>query len=193
MDEEKIERLLQLLANTRADEDDAELILGALRDRVDSLLPYVAGIYARFPNVAKQLHSLVADIGDKEQLCTDFADLVAGPTYLIEYQLFWLAVIAEDHLAGLSSYGKLLVGIYERSANHKVAQAKVLEIPTQEFGFKQIRTAILASGSSDWPSSGGLPMGTRSLGKAERNQQLMYFGRASVINHLVANCVIGLP
>lgn len=191
LDEEKIDRLLELLADPGADESDAELILGALRDHADALSPHLGEIYARFPNIAKQLHSLVADVKDKEYICEQLSVLVGSATYLIEYQLFWLAVIAEDHLSDTGSYGKLLIGIYDRSANHKVAMAKVLEIPTQDFGFKQIRKEVLASGSSDWPSWAAA-MGTRTLAKAERNQQLKYFGRASAINHVIANCVMAL-
>lgn len=192
LDEKTVESLLELLADPNADEADAEIILGFLREKVDSLTPYLADLFARFPNIAKQLYNLVGDIHEKDELCKSFVALVKSDAYLIEYQLFWLAVVTEDHLSGSAAYGELLVAIYERSANYKVALAKILEIPTQDFGFKQIRSAILNSGSSDWPAWAAA-MGTRSLGKAERNQQLKYFGRASTINHIIADCVINLP
>ncbi|HVI57113.1 MAG TPA: hypothetical protein VM621_18880 [Luteibacter sp.] len=187
-----VESLLELLADPNADEADAEIILGFLREKVDSSTPYLAGLFARFPNIAKQLYNLVGDVHEKNELCASFVELVKSDVYLIEYQLFWLAVIAEDHLSGTGAYGELLVAIYERSANYNVALAKVLEIPTQDFGFKQIRAAILNSGSSDWPAWAAA-MGTRSLGTSERNQQLKYLGRASTINHIIADCVISPP
>jgi hypothetical protein len=192
--EEKRARLLELLADPKADEADAELILGILRDKVESLAPQIGYIFARFPNVAKQIHNLVSDAQSKDRnaICKSLTDLVRSDAYLIEYQLFWIAVIAEDHLSSTSHYGDLLVAIYERSTSYKIARAKVLEIPTQDFGFKQIRDEILKSGSSDWPSWAAA-MGARNLAKAERNQTLKYFARASSLNHIVANCVMNLP
>lgn len=192
--DEARDRLLELLADPQTDEAEAELILGVLRDHVDTLAPQVADIFARFPNVAKQIHNLVGEAQphDKATICDSLRTLVLSDTYLIEYQLFWIAVIAEDHLEKVAGYGSLLLAVYERSTNHKIALAKILEIPTQAFGFKQIRDEILKSGSSDWPSWAAA-MGTRTLGKAERNQTLKYFARASPLNQLIAECVINLP
>ncbi|MBB6187945.1 hypothetical protein [Rhodanobacter sp. MP7CTX1] len=103
-----------------------------------------------------------------------------------------MGVISEDHLEKVAGYASILLAVHERSKNHKIALAKVLEIPTQAFGFKQIGDETLKSGSSDWPSWAAA-MGTRTLAKAKRNQTLKYFARASPLNHFIAEGVINVP
>ena len=107
---------------------------------------------------------------------------------LLEYQLFWIAVIAEDHLNQTQNFGKLIVQLYEKSLGHKIASAKILEIPDQTFGLKDLRDEVLKSGTSDW-LSWAAAIGTRSLQKAERNYALKYFAKGSHLNYLVAECV----
>jgi hypothetical protein len=78
--------------------------------------------------------------------------------------------------------------LYEKSLGHKIASAKILEIPDQAFGLKDIRDEVLKCGTSDW-LSWGAAIGTRSLKRAERNYALKYFAKGSHLNYLVAQCV----
>ena len=140
----------------------------------------------------KQLHKLTGLIFDKDELTNEMIGLVSSDTPLIEYQLFWIAVIAEDHLSKSKNFGNLILKLFERTAEAKVARAKILEIPDQSFGLKEIRDEILKTGASDWLSWASA-IGTRTLNKAERNHTLKYFSKGSPLNHLIAECVQNLP
>ena len=69
-----------------------------------------------------------------------------------------------------------------------IAQAKVLEIPNQTGGLKEIRDGHLKGGASSWLTWASA-IGTRTLLKAERNYSLDYFSKGSPMNYLVAECV----
>jgi hypothetical protein len=134
------------------------------------------------------LYKLAKSISAKDALTNQLIELLSEKSALLEYQLFWIAVIAEDLLSKTKHFGKLILRLYELSANHKIARAKVLEIPDQSFGLKDIRAEILKSGMSDWPSWAAAA-GTRTLPKADRNHALKYFANGSPINQLVSACV----
>jgi len=185
---EKISELEDLLLDPRADEAAVELILGILQENIAVPATAIPTLFARFPNIAKQLYKLVAASDDKPVISEGFAKVLASDTELLEYQLFWLAVIAEDHLSNTDEFGTLVMGIYERSEAYEIAAAKVLEIPDQTFGLKAIRARILKSGASNWRSWASA-MGARTLPAAERNHVLGYFAKGSPMNHLIANCV----
>lgn len=191
LDEGQIDRLLELLVDPKADETDVELILNILRDHSESLSSHIPILLAKFPNIIKQLHNLVGHVGAKEEVTDHLLALVNEHDSLLEYQLFWIAVIAEDHLSATKNFGKLILRLYDRTANHKIARAKILEIPDQSFGLKEIRDEILQSGASDWPSWAAA-VGTRTLPKAERNYVLKYFSKGSPLNLLIAECVQSL-
>lgn len=185
---EKISELEDLLLDVRADEADVELILGILQENDAVPATAIPTLYLRFPNIAKQLYKFVAASDDKSAIAEGFAELLDSEADLLEYQLFWLAVIAEDHLGDTDEFGNLVMAIYERSDAYEIAAAKVLEIPDQTFGLKAIRARILKSGASNWRSWASA-MGARTLPAAERNHVLGYFANGSPMNHLVATCV----
>lgn len=93
----------------------------------------------------------------------------------------------EDHLIGHGCYGEVLMRIFELIQDFKIARAKVLEIPEQGFGFKEIRDEFLKTGQSDWLSWTSA-MRTRSLKAAERNYILDYFSKVSQLHYLIAGC-----
>ncbi len=185
---EKISELEDLLLDVRADEADVELILGILQENDAVPATAIPTLYLRFPNIAKQLYKFVAASDDKNAIAEGFAELLDSEAELLEYQLFWLAVIAEDHLRDTDEFGNLVMAIYERSDAYEIAAAKVLEIPDQAFGLKAIRARILKSGASNWRSWASA-MGARTLPVAERNHVLGYFANGSPMNHLIATCV----
>ncbi|HJZ13424.1 MAG TPA: antiviral reverse transcriptase Drt5, partial [Acidobacteriota bacterium] len=188
LDDDQINRLHALLLDPSAEEAEVESILKILYDNSESDIGHVPDLIARFPNIVKQLYKVAGRIEDKENLASEIINLINSNKPLIEYQLFWIAVIAEDHLMGTKSFGKLILSLYERTAEHKIARAKILEIPDQSFGLKEIRDEILKTGASDWPSWASA-IGTRTLKKAERNYALKYFSKGSPLNHLIADCV----
>ncbi len=188
LNEEQIDRLLELLVEPKAEETDVELILGILQKHSDKLSDLIPSLLAKFPNIVKQLHKLVGQIAAKDNFTNQLISLLDTGTPLIEYQLFWITVIAEDHLSKTANFGKLIMRLYERTATQKIARAKILEIPDQTFGLKEIRDELLKTGASDWPSWAAA-VGTRTLNKAERNYALKYFSKGSPLNSLIAECV----
>ena len=190
LDETQVDRLLELLVDPLAEEADVETILKILQEHFDGITTHLPLLLLRFPNIIKQLHKIAGSVTDKETLTREIIVLLESPASLMEYQLFWIAVIAEDYLGNTEDFGKLILKLYDRTAEHKIARAKILEIPDQSFGLKEIRAEILKSGASDWPSWASA-MGTRTLNKAERNHALKYFSKGSPLNFLVAECVEG--
>lgn len=188
---DKIGALEQLLVDPRADETDVDLILGILQDHGAIPASAISTLFARFPNIAKQLYRLIEQQADKGQIAWDLAHLVNSESKLLEYQLFWLAVIAEDHLSSTTAFPSLVMGLYNRSAPYEIALAKVLEIPDQSFGLKEVRNSILKTGTSSW-KSWAAAIGTRTLPPAERKHLLKYFAKGSQMNQLVADCVMKL-
>ena len=143
---EQVASLLALLRDDSLEEAEADLILGFLRSHSDDILEHLPTLLRRFPNLIKHLYSLCATVTDKAALATVLLDHLKGESYFVEYQLFWLACLVEDHLLGAGCYGEVLVKLYELSQDLRIARAKVLEIPEQGFGLKEIRSEHLNVG-----------------------------------------------
>lgn len=188
LSDEQVARLLTLLKDESLDESDADQILSFLRAHSDSILEYIPILLKRFPNLTKHIHSICASISEKPELAKLLLEHLNKETFLLEYQLFWLACIVEDHLMGHGCYGGVLLRLLELTSDFKIAKAKILEIPEQGFGLKEIRGEFLKTGQSDWLSWASA-MGTRTLKSAERNYVLDYFSKGSPTNFLIAECV----
>jgi hypothetical protein len=191
LDAQQVDALLALLNEDNLEESDADLILGFLRSHSDSLLEKLPVLLARFPNQIKHIHTVCSGVSDRTGLAEVVLEFLKQNDDLLEYQLFWIAAIVEDYLLGAGGYGEALLRLYEVSADHKIARAKVLEIPEQGFGLKEIRGEYLKTGQSDWLSWSSAA-GTRSLNSSERNYALDYFSKASPLNYLVASCIRSL-
>lgn len=185
---EQINALLELLNDENLEESDADLILGFLKAHSDTLLSQLPMLLARFPNLMKHIYTICSGITDKAALVHVLLEFLKANSDLLEYQLFWIGVIAEDYLLGEGEYGALLMKLYELSGDHKISRAKILEIPEQNFGLKEIRSEYLKTGQSDWLSWSSA-IGSRTLSPSERNYALEYFSKASPLNFLIASCV----
>lgn len=188
LDDEQVNKLIDLLKDEKIEESDADLILGFLRTHNDSLLSQMPMLLGRFPNLIKHIYTICSGITDKSGLVKILLSYLNTNNNFLEYQLFWIGAIVEDYLLGVGEYGSVLHKLYELSGDFKIARAKVLEIPEQGFGFKEIRNEYLRTGQSDWLSWSSA-IGTRNLKSAERNYILDYFSKGSPINYLVASCV----
>ena len=185
--DDQVNALLALLKDDALEEADADLILGFLRSHSDSILEHLPVLLRKFPNLTKHIYSVCSTVSEKAELAAVLLEHLTKETFFLEYQLFWLACIVEDHLIGHGCYGDVLMRIFELTQDFKIARAKVLEIPEQGFGFKEIRDEFLKTGQSDWLSWTSA-MGTRSLKAAERNHVLDYFSKGSPLNYLIAGC-----
>jgi len=179
--------LLALLKDESLEEADADLILGFLRSHSDSILEHLPTLLRKFPNLTKHIYSICSTVSEKADLAAVLLQHLKKEAFFLEYQLFWLAALIEDHLIGHGCYGDVLMRIFELTQDFKIARAKVLEVPEQGFGFKEIRGEFLKTGQSDWLSWASA-MGTRSLKAAERNYVLDYFSKGSPLNYLIAGC-----
>jgi hypothetical protein len=185
---QQVTSLLALLRDDSLEEADADLILGFLRSHSDDILEHLPVLLRRFPNLIKHLYALCATVTDKVALSAIILEHLKSESYFVEYQLFWIACLVEDHLLGAGCYGEVLVKLYELSQDFRIARAKVLEIPEQGFGLKELRSEYLKTGQSDWLSWASAA-GTRTLKRAERNYALDYFSKGSPINFIVAESV----
>lgn len=188
LSEEQVGSLLNLLKNENLEESEADVILSFLRLHSDSLLELLPTLLTKFPNLIKHIHTICGGIEDKESLSEVIFNYLNSENNFLEYQLFWLGAILEDYLQGKKHYGESLIKIYELSVNYKISQAKILEIPEQGFGLKEIRDDHLKTGQSDWLSWASA-IGTRNLQSGERNYALNYFSKCSPMNYLISNCV----
>lgn len=188
LNKDQVDTLLSFLKSEELEESDADLILNVLKAHSDSIIEYLPILLARFPNISKHIFFLSQNITDKDELSEIIFEYLCSSDYFLEYQLFWLATIAEECLHGTEHYGKILLRIYEIAGDQKIVRAKVLEIPEQGFGLKDIRTEHLKTGASDWLSWASA-MGTRSLKPDERNYILGYFSKGSPLNYLISSCV----
>ncbi|WP_156466605.1 antiviral reverse transcriptase Drt5 [Methylibium sp. Root1272] len=191
LSDDQADKLLTLLTNDKAEEADVERILSLLKDHADSIVGVFGQLVSKFPGVVKHLSWFSGAIKNKEDLSTEVYKLASGAANLIEYQIFWLAVICEDHLKGTKDYSNAVLALYGRSCDYPIARAKILEMPDQWYGLKEIRDEYLKTGASHWLSWASA-MGTRTLKLAERKYVLDYFSKGSPVNHLVASCVTSL-
>ncbi|MEZ6139483.1 MAG: antiviral reverse transcriptase Drt5 [Zavarzinella sp.] len=185
---EQVEALLGLLQNDSLEESDADRILSFLRLHSDNLLAYLPMLFMKFPNLIKHIHSVCGEVREKASLSEVILKYLKTSEEFLEYQLFWIGAIVEDHLLGHGCFGEILLRLYELTPNLKIARAKVLEIPIQEFGFKEIRREYLKTGQSDWLSWSSA-VGSQSLKPGERNYVLSYFANASPMNFLISEGV----
>ncbi|HDS1558912.1 TPA: hypothetical protein QEL11_002797 [Stenotrophomonas maltophilia] len=190
LDADQVRALIDLLKNDEADESDADMILGFLSNHAESehLLEVIPELLSRFPNLIKHIYSVCANVEDKQSLRNVISQYLAEDDSYLEYQLFWLVKIVEDHILDHVDSGDLLNRLYELTGDHKIARAKILEIPVQNYGFKELRLDYLKTGQSDW-LSWAAAMGSRTLIASERNHLLTYFSKGSPLNFLVAECV----
>lgn len=185
---EQVTALLGLLRDESLEESDADLILGFLRSHSDDILEHLPTLLRRFPNLIKHIYSLCGTVSDKPAVSKVLLEYLKSEEFFVEYQLFWIACLVEDHLLGAGCYGDVLVQLYDLTKDFRVACAKVLEIPDQGFGLKEIRSDYLKTGQSDWLSWASAT-GTRTLKKAERNYALDYFSKGSPLNYIIAESV----
>ncbi len=185
---EEEEYLFSLLKSSEIEEEDAELVLAVMRDHGEDVLQYIPEFLRKFPNLSKNIYHFSSSVQDKEGLATHIKDHLKGKAPITEYQLFWLAKIAETELTGTSKYGEILLLLYEHPRASKISKAKVLEINEKGFGLDDLREENLRTGSSDWLSWASA-VGARVEKKANRNHLLSYFSNGSPMNKLISDCV----
>jgi len=183
--DEQTNYLLELLRDPNIEEADAELVLTLLTEHGDEVLERLGSIMPRFPSLAKTIYTFVKKLPERKGLAELVLDFLQTAENATEYQLFWLAKIAEEFLIDDARFGELLIRLYEHREATLVTQAKVLEIPEHRFGMPELREPFLRSGQSNW-LAWAAAVGTRRQTAQSRNHVLSYFANGSALNGVIA-------
>jgi Reverse transcriptase (RNA-dependent DNA polymerase) len=188
LSEEQINYLLSLINSPDVQESDVELVLSLLRDHGEEVLPRLVHVLRRFPGLTKTLYNYARFAADRAGLDGLLLAFLQDYPLATEYQLFWIAKLAEDFLSNSPKYGDILMKTYEHANSTIISRAKVLEIPDRRFGLPDLREEKLRAGTSDWEAWAAAG-GTRNDKPAARNHLLSYFANGSQINRLIAECL----
>jgi hypothetical protein len=191
LNEEQTEYLLNLLKNPDIDESDAELVLVLLRDRGEDVLSQLDAFLRRFPGLSRNVYHFAKHVADKGGLAQIILSFVSDEAYATEDQLFWMAKLAEEFLSQTPAYRDILSSIYQHPNATDISRSKILEIPEQRFGMPEMREEHLRVGKSDWLAWSSA-VGCRAASRMSRNHSLIYFGKASPMNRLIAECVASI-
>jgi hypothetical protein len=191
LNEEQTEYLLNLLRDPDIEESDAELVLVLLRDHGEDVLSQLDGFLRRFPGLSRNVYHFAKHVADKEELAKVIHSFVSDEAYATEDQLFWMAKLSEEFLCQTSTFRDILWSIYQHPNATDISRSKILEIPEQRFGMPEMREEHLRVGKSDWLAWSSA-VGCRSATRMSRNHSLTYFGKASPMNRLIAECVASI-
>lgn len=191
LNEEQTDYLLNLLKDPDIAESDAELVLVLLRDHGEDVLSQLDGFLRRFPGLSRNVYHFAKHVADKEGLAKVIHSFVSDEGYATGDQLFWMAKLSEEFLGQTSSFRDILWSIYQHPNATDISKSKILEIPEQRFGMPEMREEHLRVGKSDWPAWSSA-VGCRSATRISRNHSLTYFGKASPMNRLIAECVTSI-
>lgn len=187
----QVEYLFNLLKAEDIEEEDGELVLTLMRDHGHDVAEYIGLFLERFPNLSRNIFHFCQYIPDKSSVAEQVYSFLKERRFVTEYQLFWLAQIAEKYLLETKRIGDILQMLYEHPNACTISQAKILEIPEHRFGMGDLREEHLRTGKSDW-LAWAAAMGCRKEKKANRNHLLTYFSHGSPMNRLISDCVLKL-
>ena len=151
-------------------------------------MPRVADLLTKFPGLTRNIYFYAKLASDRAGLDEVVEEFLAAGENATEYQLFWLAKLAEDFLAASPRFGSILISALEHPRATTISRAKIFEIPENRFGLPDLREEVLRSGKSDW-EAWAAATGSRGEPRAKRNHLLKYFAKGSPLNGLIAKCV----
>lgn len=192
LSEHEEQYLMSLLESPNVEEDDAELVLALMREHGDNVLGYLSRILPAFPYLARNIAIFCDHVTDDAELLSILRTFITGHEVITEYQLFWIARIAEKKLLRQNGVGQLLLALYDHPSASQITRAKILEIPIERFGLDDLRRGFLRSGASDWQTWSSI-VGSRSVRRSGRNHLLGYAANSSPTNRLIADVVRQLP
>jgi hypothetical protein len=192
LSDEQVEYLLNLLKEPEIDESDAELVLVVLRDYGEDVLERMNTFLERFPSLSRNVYNFCQYVDDVNELSALILNFLKNGRNITEEQLFWIAKLSEDFLSKTPHYADILFTLYNHQDATVISRAKVLEIPEQRFGMDELRKEHLRVGKSDWLAWASA-VGCRGEARISRNHLLSYFSKASPMNKLIGECLMGLP
>lgn len=191
LSKEEIDYLIDLLNEGNSSDYEAALIIDCIYEHTTDFYNYIPDFIYKFPHLSKKIYHKCDDIENYEDLTNSLIKLVESAHSLNEYQLFWIAKLAEKYLLETEMVGNLLALIYEHKDATNISKAKILEIPELRFGMPEWREVHLKNGSSGWLSWASA-VGMRKDTKQNRNYLMGYFSKVSRINKLIGDCIVSL-
>lgn len=188
---EEIAYLINLLNEDTATDHEASLILDCIHEHTTEFHTHIPDFIYKFPHLSKKIYHKCSDVTETSALAEKLVELLENAHTLNEYQLFWIAKIAEKYLLDANSVGKLLALLYEHKDATTISKAKILEIPESRFGMPEWREVHLKNGSSGWLAWASAA-GMRNDTKQSRNYLMGYFSKVSPINKLISDCIVSL-
>ncbi|HCH5320689.1 antiviral reverse transcriptase Drt5 [Vibrio parahaemolyticus] len=188
---DEVSTLISLLDRIDISDREASLVLETIKLYTDELHVYLPIFLHQHPNLIKKVYAFCDHCEDKSALTQEFIELVRQNNYLNEYQLFWIAKIAEAYLLQTENAGELLSLLYGHQDSTEISKAKILEIPEHRFGLPELRETHLKNGSSGWLAWASA-VGSRKDPKQAKNYLMDYFSKVSPINKLIGECVKSL-
>jgi len=157
-------------------------------------LPAIVRSVLRYPDLIKRFALWCRMVPDAQELARVLAAEIAlakremGRT-LTDYQLFWLAHIADERLADASTMGDIITFILD-STSSVIVRARALEIPIQKFNLPARREHYMKSGScwEQWCAG----IGMLKSPTASRNQLAKYIKNDGEMGRLMAEVVNNL-
>lgn len=184
----ELSRLQEMLREPHLDEEDAELILTLMGEYSLDVLARFGDLLEDFPNLSKSIYSFCKHISDRESLAEAVFGFLNKSPFIPEFQLFWIAMILDDYLLRTKRAGAIISKLIVHPQSTPITLAKILEIPTSNFGLPELRTEHLREGKSDW-LAWSAAVGSRTAPKAARNQMLKYYRNGSPMNSVIADIV----
>lgn len=184
----EVARLQEMLKEPHLEEEDAELILTLMGENSADVLARLDDLLQDFPNLSKSLYSFCKHISDREALSEAVFEFLNKTHFVPEFQLFWIAMILDDYLLRTKRAGAIISKLIVHPQSTPITVAKILEIPTSNFGLPELRTDHLREGKSDW-LAWSAAVGSRTAPKGARNQMLKYYSHGSQMNSVIADIV----
>ncbi|UDL90200.1 RNA-directed DNA polymerase [Mesorhizobium sp. PAMC28654] len=184
----EVARLQEMLKEPHLEEEDAELILTLMGEHSSDVLARFDDLLGDFPNLSKSLYSFCKHISDREYLAEAVLGFLNKAAFVPEFQLFWIAMILDDYLLRTKKAGAIIAKLIVHPQSTPITVAKLLEIPTSNFGLPELRTEHLREGKSDW-LAWSAAVGSRAAPKGARNQMLKYYRHGSPMNSVIADIV----
>lgn len=184
---QQINAIVELLGGEDRTDEDTSLLLQLIIDNSKNVTGLIPPIIFNHPSSCKKIFIACA-AADPEVLAKLLVDMISNNNGLSEYQLFWIAKIAEAYLTTTSFFGVLLIDAFQHKNAGPISKAKVLEIPINTHGLRELREPYLKNGESSW-LSWSAAVGSRNEPKQGRNHVLQYFRKNSAQCELIASIV----
>ena len=108
-------------------------------NKVEKRLPLLVETY---PHLIKNVHGFCAHVFNKEIIGELILTNIRKSTVMMEFELFWFAVMLEDYLMETSYASSIISSLFNHKSSTSITKAKILEIPDARFGLPELRNRL---------------------------------------------------